>query len=59
VLCNLHQLTPDDPLCAGAVYPQQDATFPLEPLPAQTAMPDVCASLPRTIPWCVPGHNRG
>ncbi len=59
VLCNLHQLTPDAPLCAGAVYPQQDASFPLEPLPAEASMPGVCSALPRTIPWCVPGHNGG
>ena len=58
VLCNLHQLQPSDPLCAGAVYPQQDESFPLMPLPPQQTMPDPCSQLPRTIPWCVPGHNR-
>jgi hypothetical protein len=58
VLCNLHQLQPSDPLCAGAVYPQQDASFALLPLPAQQTMPDPCSALPRTIPWCVPGHNK-
>ncbi len=58
VLCNLHQLTPDDPLCAGAVYPQQDASFSLRPLPAQASMPRICSRLPRTIPWCVPGHDK-
>ncbi len=59
VLCNLHQLTPDDPLCAGAVYPQQDPSFALKPLPAQASMPGVCSTLPRTIPWCVPGNDPG
>jgi hypothetical protein len=58
VLCNLHQLLPADPLCNGAVYPQQDATFPLLPLPPQPTMPNPCAALPRNIPWCVPGHNK-
>jgi hypothetical protein len=58
VLCNLHQLLPSDPLCNGATYPQQDPTFPLLPLPAQPSMPDPCSALPRTIPWCVPGHNK-
>jgi hypothetical protein len=57
VLCNLHQLPPSDPLCGGAVYPQQGAVS-LKPLPAQPSMPDPCSSLPRTIPWCVPGHNK-
>jgi hypothetical protein len=57
VLCNLHQLPPSDPLCNGAVYPQQDASFSLLPLPPQRSMPDPCSVLPRTIPWCVPGHN--
>ena len=58
VLCNLHQLQPSDPLCNGAVYPQQSATFPLMPLPPQASMPNPCSVLPRTIPWCVPGHNK-
>jgi hypothetical protein len=58
VLCNLHQLPPSDPLCNGAVYPQQDSSFSLMPLPAQPSMPDPCSALPRTIPWCVPGHNK-
>jgi hypothetical protein len=58
VLCNLHQLQPSDPLCGGAVYPQQDASFALLPLPTQKTMPDPCDALPRTIPWCAPGHNR-
>jgi hypothetical protein len=58
VLCNLHQLPPSDPLCNGAVYPQQDPSFPLMPLPPQPSMPDPCSALPRTIPWCVPGHNK-
>lgn len=54
VLCNLYQLTPGDPLCAGAVYPQQDASFALKPLPPQRSMTGICRTLPRTIPWCVP-----
>jgi hypothetical protein len=58
VLCNLHQLPPSDSLCNGAVYPQQDPSFSLMPLPAQPSMPDPCSALPRTIPWCVPGHNK-
>jgi hypothetical protein len=58
VLCNLHQLQPSDPLCAGAVYPQQDASFSLLPLPPQPSMPSPCSALPRTIPWCAPGHNK-
>jgi len=58
VLCDLHQLQPSDPLCSGAVYPQQDATFSLMPLPPQVSMPSPCSVLPRTIPWCVPGHNK-
>ncbi len=57
VLCNLHQLQPGDPLCAGAVYPQQ-GTVTLMPLPTQPTMPEPCEALPRTIPWCVPGHNK-
>src|SRR6266571_4748560 len=58
VLCNLHQLPPSDPLCGGAVYPQQDASFSLLPLPREPSMPSPCSVLPRTIPWCVPGHNK-
>jgi hypothetical protein len=58
VLCNLNQLQPSDPLCNGAVYPRQSATFPLMPLPPQASMPSPCSVLPRTIPWCVPGHNK-
>jgi hypothetical protein len=58
VLCNLHQLPPSDPLCNGAVYPQQDPSFSLMPLPPQPSMPDPCSVLPRNIPWCVPGHNK-
>jgi hypothetical protein len=58
VLCNLHQLPPSDPLCNGAVYPQQDPSFSLMPLPPQPSMPDPCSALPRNIPWCVPGHNK-
>lgn len=58
VLCNLHQLAPSDPMCGGAVYPQQDSSFALKPMPAQASMPGVCATLPRTVPWCVPGHNK-
>ncbi len=57
VLCNLHQLLPADQLCNGAVYPQQRATFALLPLPPQPTMPNPFAALPRTIPWCAPGHN--
>jgi hypothetical protein len=58
VLCNLHQLPPSDPLCNGAVYPQQSPSFPLLPLPPQVSMPDPCSVLPRHIPWCSPGHNK-
>jgi hypothetical protein len=58
VLCNLHQLQPSNPICGGATYPQQDSSFSLMPLPAQRSMPDPCSALPRTIPWCVPGHNK-
>ena len=58
VLCNLHQLPPSDPLCNGAVYPTQDPSFSLMPLPPQPSLPDPCSLLPRTIPWCVPGHNK-
>jgi hypothetical protein len=58
VLCNLHQLSPSDPLCDGAVYPRQDPSFSLKPLPAQPSMPDPSSAQPRTIPWCVPGHNK-
>jgi len=58
VLCDLYQLQPSDPLCNGAVYPQQDATFPLMPLPPQASMPSPCSVLPRTIPWCVPGDGK-
>ena len=58
VLCNLHQLPPSDPLCNGAVYPQQAASFPLLPLPPQASMPDPCSVLPKHIPWCSPGHNK-
>jgi hypothetical protein len=57
VLCNLHQLPPSDPLCNGAVYPTQDPSFSLMPLPPQPSLPDPCSLLPRTIPWCVPGHS--
>jgi hypothetical protein len=58
VLCNLHQLPPSDPSCAGAVYPQQDPSFLLQPLPPQRSMPHMCSVLPRTIPWCVPEHDK-
>jgi hypothetical protein len=58
VLCNLHQLPPGNPLCNGAVYPQQSPQFPLLPLPPQMSMPDPCGELPRHIPWCSPGHNK-
>jgi hypothetical protein len=58
VLCDLYQLRPSDTLCHGAVYPQQDATFSLMPLPPEASMPSPCSVLPRTIPWCVPGHNK-
>jgi hypothetical protein len=58
VLCNLNQLPPSDALCNGATYPQQDPSISLLPLPAQQSMPDPCSALPRTIPWCVPGHNK-
>jgi hypothetical protein len=58
VLCNLHQLPPSDPLCNGAVYPQQSPSFPLLPLPPQVSMPDPCSALPKHIPWCSPGHNK-
>lgn len=58
VLCNLHQFPPTDALCGGAVYPQQDTSFALKPLPTQTTMPDVCSTLGRTTSWCPPGHNK-
>jgi hypothetical protein len=50
VLCNLHQLSPSDPLCNGAVYPTQYPSFSLMPLPPQPSLPDPCSLLPRTIP---------
>jgi hypothetical protein len=58
VLCNLHQLPPSDPLCNGAVYPQQDPSFSLMPLPRQRSMPSPCSVLPRTIAWCAPRPHR-
>ncbi len=58
VLCNLYQLRPSDPLCDGAVYPQQDPSFSLMPLPPQPSMPSPCGALPHTIPWCAPGHSK-
>jgi hypothetical protein len=57
-LCNWFQLPPSDPLCGGAVYPQQDPSFSLLPLPPQPTMPDPCSALPRMIPWCTPGQGR-
>jgi hypothetical protein len=58
LFCNYLQLPPSDPLCGGAVYPQQDPSFSLLPLPPQPAMPDPCSALPRMIPWCAPGPGR-
>jgi hypothetical protein len=58
VLCNLHQLPPSDPLCSGAVYPQQDPSFALMPLPRQRSMPSPCSVLPRPIPWCAQRSHR-
>jgi len=52
------QLPPSNPLCGGAVYPQQDPSFSLLPLPPQPTMPDPCSALPRMIPWCTPGQGR-
>jgi hypothetical protein len=58
LFCNYLQLPPSDPLCGGAVYPQQDPSFSLLPLPPQPTMPDPCSALPRMIPWCTPGQGR-
>ncbi len=58
VLCNLHQLPPGNPLCNGAVYPQQDPSFSLLPLPRQRSMPSPCSVLPRPIAWCAENSHR-
>lgn len=58
LFCNYLQLPPSNPLCGGAVYPQQDPSFSLLPLPPQQTMPDPCSALPRMIPWCTPGQSR-
>ncbi len=58
LFCNYLQLQPSNPLCGGAVYPQQDPSFSLLPLPPQQTMPNPCSALPRMIPWCTPGPGR-
>ena len=58
LFCNYLQLQPSNPLCGGAVYPQQDPSFSLLPLPPQPTMPGPCSALPRMIPWCTPGSGR-
>jgi len=46
------QLPPSDPLCGGAVYPQQAPSFSLPPLPPQSV---IARPLLGAVPRCPPG----